>query len=98
MAINKQITLNNGITYSYHRIAKLRLDITEDENNEVSRILRLNVLGYVSNEFRIADITNNVVSKDYAFMIDEAQSESNLRLIGYQLLKQLKEFENAVDC
>ena len=97
MALNKQITLDNGVSYNYHRIANARLDAIE-EDNEIVYNLRLRVLGYISEDIRDSGVDKYVVTNDYAFRITQDESESNLRNVGYTYMKLLKEFEDAVDC
>lgn len=97
MALNKQITLENGISYNYHRIANTRLDAIE-ENGSIVYNLRLHVLGYVSEDIRDSGTDKYVVANDYSFRITEEESESNLRNVGYNYIKLMKEFEDAIDC
>ena len=98
MALNKKVTLQNGISYNYHRISQLKLDVDEDSNGNTIRTLHLEVFGYVSNKYRESGVDNYVACKDYAFRIDEVDAESNLRSVGYNLLKLMNEFEGATDC
>ena len=111
MALQKTITLKNGISYGYHRISRLRLEITEQslesvdpETSEVTktcttvRNLSIDLLGYVSKDIRDNDIDNYVRLTSYAFELSEDESEANLREVGYNHLKQLEEYADAEDC
>lgn len=98
MALRKKVNLPNGISYNYHRISRLRLNVDEDEAGNIQNTLHLEVLSYVSEQIRASGAVNYVADQDYAFRISDADSQSNLRTVGYTLLKMLPEYEGAVDC
>lgn len=105
MALSKEITLQNGVKATYHRISMLRLEISEKEETVseavetvIHRILYVQLLGYTDKSFREADAGNTAMSDDFYFELDQAESESNLRRIAYEKLKLIDKFADAIDC
>lgn len=110
MALNKELTLQNGVTCNYHRITELNLQIRdkediitdEDGNESISldmvRILKFKLAHYVSKDVRDTIINSSVKKDDFMIGLTEEDTESNLRQIAYHYIKTLPEYEDAQDC
>lgn len=91
MALGKNILENNGVITTYHRIE----GIAFGHNKSLSCILD----SYVSKEFS-EDMSNKINSHSYTFEnIDSYEEESfGIRELAYNKIKNLEEWQDAIDC
>ena len=88
MALQKTNTLPNGAQTTYHRIKRVSL---------VEGNLFCILESYTSQEYRQSDIP--VTSSNYQFPVTVEEEESmGIRALCYNKLKQLEEWNDAVDC
>ena len=99
MALQKTIVQNNGITTSYHKIRKVILIDDNGSYGTTEKIsLRINVvvISYVNEEYRIT--SNAVKTETYDFTITDEEELIPIRQLGYEKLKTLDIFKDAIDC
>lgn len=88
MALYKSITDEKGVITTYHRVANATL-----RNSELSCILD----SYVSQDYR--ELEKPADSHYYSFSITVEEEESmGIRQICYKKIKEMPEWEGAVDC
>ena len=94
MALNKKITKENGIETSYHRIIGVCLEVEAEER--LMLIVRLE--SYLDREYR--DKAQPIYSKNYHLPLtsDESVENMSIRQFAYDKLKELPEWEDAIDC
>lgn len=78
-------------------VASLFENADEDSLIPVN-LLRVVVLGYVSEDIRRQNTEFFVTSKEYSFTIPSDDTGSNLRAVAYAQLKQQPEYQGASDC
>ena len=91
MALNKNITLENGCEVNYHRISSISLHLT----NEV--IAHVVIDSYVNENYRRLD--QPVTSDCYLVNITtEEEEDTGIRSLLYNKLKDLEAWSDATDC
>jgi hypothetical protein len=94
MALRKEITLNNGVVLSYHKIGSIRVSQTEEKNYE----LFIFVDSYVNQDKREESLNYAVESNGYDVIVAKPDVESTpIFTIAYEALKTLPIFDGAVD-
>lgn len=78
-------------------VASLFENADEDSLIPVN-LLRVVVLGYVSENIRRQNTEFFVTSREYSFTIPSDDTGSNLRAVAYAQLKQQPEYQGASDC
>lgn len=78
-------------------VASLFENADEDSLIPVN-LLRVVVLGYVSENIRRQNTEFFVTSREYSFTIPSDDTDSNLRVVAYAQLKQQPEYQGASDC
>ena len=78
-------------------VASLFENADEDSLIPVN-LLRVVVLGYVSENIRRQNTEFFVTSREYPFTIPSDDTGSNLRAVAYAQLKQQPEYQGASDC
>lgn len=94
MALRKEITLNNGVVLSYHKIGSIRVGQTEEKNYE----LFIFVDSFVNQDKREESLSHAVESNGYDIVVAKTDVESTpIFTIAYEALKKLPIFDGAID-
>lgn len=92
MALNKEITLNSGVTITYHRISSISVRKVKDEIFEVTFVVN----SYVNDSYRQTGVS--VSQEQYSFNVTKAQLETlSIYDLSYKYLKSLSKFESSQD-
>ena len=86
--------MKNSIETSYHRITGVSLEVETEKR--LMLIVRLE--SYLDREYR--DKTQPIYSKNYHLPLtsDESVENISIRQFAYDKLKELPEWEDAIDC
>ena len=94
MALEKQITYDNGTTASRHRIDGLPVRYQQGEGSEVASTL----YSYLNANTRGSAARAPVTTTGITMGLFESQSNGNLREAMYTEIKSLPKWANAADC
>ena len=94
MALNKEITYDNGTTASYHRIDGLLVHCHPDNGATVTATL----YSYLTEGFRMTNADAPVSTLGVTAELTEEQVDGNLREVLYESIKSLPEWAEAIDC
>lgn len=83
MALQKQITLPNGVTVNYHRIAAIM---------KTDKKIDITVQSYVTQEYRDLSVWN--VVKEFYYSFEDVNIDYSFSSI-YELLKTHPDFQDA---
>lgn len=94
MALNKEITYDNGTTASYHRIDGLLVCYHPDNGASVTATL----YSYLTEDTRAANAGAPVSTVAVTAELTETQANGNLRKTMYAKIKAMPEWADAEDC
>lgn len=95
MALKKAITNQKGVTTNYHKIGNFSIRKTPDEKY----VICVQVLSFVSEEYRRLSETNSIVNIDYLVRAEADEiSTTPILTLAYNKLKALPTFDGAEDC
>ena len=98
MALLKVITLDNGITTSYHKVSRVMLVDDNEVNDTASLRFEVTVNSYLNKEYR--NNGKSINSNIYRFEITETEEETavGIRKFAYEKLKTLPIYADAENC
>lgn len=98
MALQKTIIKNNGVEMSYHKITGVDLMVETNSNDEDNLRLMIRLQSYLNEEYR--DRNCPIDSEHYMISLstDESTEISGIRQFAYAKLKELPEWEDAINC
>lgn len=96
MALQKDITLENGAKATYHRISKLELSKSHrNEEEKDMYMLTISVSSYVNSSYRQND--REIKREFFSYEIPENQAFGNLLELAYELLKKEELYVDSID-
>ena len=95
MALTKAITNDLGITTNYHKVSQAT--VSEFSGSGEGAYVAFDVESYVSKDYR--DQNKPAAFSNFMFNITLEEEESmGIRALCYTKLKELEEWQGAVDC
>ena len=88
MALNKEITIDNGAIANYHRINYVNLR---------DNVLSFSVASYLSEVYRALERPINETYYEFDISVKEEES-MGIRRLCYSKLKELEQWASATDC